>query len=310
MNFRQFEALYWIGRLGSFHAAARHLKTSQPTISARIRDLEAAYGVSVFDRAARGVRPTAQGAALLEQAARLLKLEADIRACTAAEPPALTRIRLGTTAVSGLTWVRTLIERLERQHPGLAVELAVDSSSALQAQLERGHLDVAVIAGPIVSAKLTCEPLTSVEVAWLASPILGLPDRSLTAVDLARCAIVSDKIGTPMHRAALDWFRVEGVEPRRHHTCSHVAARLQLAASGFGIAMAAPSAAAAALASGTLLRLSTERALPTLDYLIAVAGEAPSPAVRSLVAAVKATVGGPAGFDVYYAQHMRGPAPQ
>ncbi|MFI5013583.1 MAG: DUF4387 family protein [Hyphomicrobiales bacterium] len=31
MNFKQFEALYWIARLGSFHAAARHLKTSQPT---------------------------------------------------------------------------------------------------------------------------------------------------------------------------------------------------------------------------------------------------------------------------------------
>ena len=25
MNFRQFEALYWIARLGSFHAAAPHL---------------------------------------------------------------------------------------------------------------------------------------------------------------------------------------------------------------------------------------------------------------------------------------------
>jgi DNA-binding transcriptional LysR family regulator len=61
MNFRQLEALYWIVRLGSFHAAARHLKTSQPAISARIREMEQQLGVTLFDRSGRKVRPTPKG---------------------------------------------------------------------------------------------------------------------------------------------------------------------------------------------------------------------------------------------------------
>ncbi len=65
MNFRQFEALYWIGRLGSFHAAARQLRTLQPAISARIRELELELRVLIFDRADRRLRPTAKGLELL-----------------------------------------------------------------------------------------------------------------------------------------------------------------------------------------------------------------------------------------------------
>ena len=302
MNFRQFEALYWIGRLGSFHAAARHLKTSQPTISARIREMEADYGIVIFDRSERQVRTTPKGAMLMEQAVRVMQLDADVRASLLAPEGTLGRVRLGTTAVSGLTWVRSVIERLEAEHPGLVIELAVDSSNALQVQLERGQLDVAVIAGPLTSARLSGEHLTEVEMGWLASPALGLPEGVLAATDLAPRAIISDKTGTPMHRAALDWFRAEGVEPRRHHTCSHVVARLQLAAAGFGIAMAASSAATGALREGTLVRLATARPLPTLEYLVATGGQIVASHVQLVIEAIKAQVSGPAGFDAYYAR--------
>src|SRR5258705_4571681 len=79
MNFRQYEALYWIGRLGSFHAAARHLKTSQPAISARIRDLEQSLGVILFERTDRGVQLTLKGRDLLQYAAQLVSLASEIQ---------------------------------------------------------------------------------------------------------------------------------------------------------------------------------------------------------------------------------------
>ena len=37
VTFKQLEALYWIGTLGSFEAAAQHLETTQSAISKRIR---------------------------------------------------------------------------------------------------------------------------------------------------------------------------------------------------------------------------------------------------------------------------------
>jgi DNA-binding transcriptional LysR family regulator len=96
MNLRQFEALYWIGRLGSFHAAARHLRMSQPAISARIREMELELGVLIFDRSDRRARPTAKGLELLQYAARIVAIESEIRERVAAPNAlALHRVRPG-----------------------------------------------------------------------------------------------------------------------------------------------------------------------------------------------------------------------
>ena len=44
----QLEALHWVVRLGSFRAAATRLNLTQPAVSVRIRELEAAAGGKLF----------------------------------------------------------------------------------------------------------------------------------------------------------------------------------------------------------------------------------------------------------------------
>ena len=70
MNFRQFEALYWIARLGSFHAAARHLETSQPAVSARFRFFFFFFFFPLFGRSTRKVKLTSKGHELTHHAAQ------------------------------------------------------------------------------------------------------------------------------------------------------------------------------------------------------------------------------------------------
>src|SRR5262245_10055306 len=138
MNFRQFEALYWIGRLGSFQAAARHLNTSQPAISARIREMELELGVTLFDRSERKVKPTAKGRELLPYATQLMTIASEIRECVGSREALSGRVRFGVTGISALTWMRGLLNRMALDYPGIAVELTVDSSEMLWAQIEGG----------------------------------------------------------------------------------------------------------------------------------------------------------------------------
>ncbi len=51
----QLEAFFWVARLGSVHMAARQLNLAQPTVSLRLRDLEARLGTALFERAGRGL---------------------------------------------------------------------------------------------------------------------------------------------------------------------------------------------------------------------------------------------------------------
>lgn len=58
---------------GSLSAGARVLGLSQPQMSRRLRDLEAAFGVRLFDRTPQGLRPTEAGARLIPVAANMRK---------------------------------------------------------------------------------------------------------------------------------------------------------------------------------------------------------------------------------------------
>jgi DNA-binding transcriptional LysR family regulator len=58
---KQYEALYWIAKLGSFRAAAEHLHITQPAISVCISELELALDAKLFDRSSHRATLTAWG---------------------------------------------------------------------------------------------------------------------------------------------------------------------------------------------------------------------------------------------------------
>jgi DNA-binding transcriptional LysR family regulator len=300
MNFRQFEAFYWIGRLGSFHAAARHLKTSQPAISARIREMELELGVMLLDRSDRKVRLTSKGEELLPYAAQLIELASEIKKRVGAREALEGRVRIGVTSISAMTWGRELLKTMALNYPGINVELMVETSELLSAQIEAGQLEVAVLAGPIDSAKVVAEALGNVPMAFIASPKLNFPRGPLSASQLAQHAIISDRPGTHLHAAAMAWFRGEGVTPERNHACSSLPTRIQLAVQGVGIAFAAPSAANDEFALGTLRLVSTVRPVPALQYYIAYPDLGLSPAARIVAETAKLLIGQKPDFDSYY----------
>ena len=49
------EVAVWIARLGSFTAAAERMHTTQPAVSARVKELEGTLGQKLFVRQGRGV---------------------------------------------------------------------------------------------------------------------------------------------------------------------------------------------------------------------------------------------------------------
>jgi DNA-binding transcriptional LysR family regulator len=300
MNFRQFEALYWIARLGSFHAAARHLKTSQPAISARIREMEQLLGVTLFDRSERKVRPTPKGHELLPYAAQMMAIAAEIQQRVGTREALTGRVRLGVPSISALTWLPPLLDRVARTYPGLIVEFTVDSSEILDEQMQNGLLDVAVLAGPVVSAKVTTESLGRVALAWLCSPRLDLPIGTLGAADIALWPVITDRAGTHLHGAAMDWFRSEGVEPTRHHGCSSLPTRIQLAVRGVGVALASPSAASRELAHGTLRLVETTRPPPSLEYVLAYSAVGLEPGGRLVAEMAKALIAQKPDLQAYY----------
>ena len=71
LDWRLLQVFLVAAEAGSLGRAAAALGDSQPTLSRRLAELEAALGQALFERSPRGLSPTAAGSALLGPARRM-----------------------------------------------------------------------------------------------------------------------------------------------------------------------------------------------------------------------------------------------
>jgi DNA-binding transcriptional LysR family regulator len=136
-----------VARTGSFSAAAERLGYTQSAVSRQVAAAEKAAQTPLFERHARGVRPTAAGEALVRHASRVL----DEVAAATQELSGLRDRLAGRLVIAGFptataVLVPRAIARLRVLHPGLEVRLTEASTPAQLQALRRGRLEVAVLA--------------------------------------------------------------------------------------------------------------------------------------------------------------------
>jgi DNA-binding transcriptional LysR family regulator len=72
MDFDRLRAFVWILEEGSFSAAARRLRRTQPAVTRMLQILEDQIGAELVERRAKPLRPTAIGARVLQSAREIL----------------------------------------------------------------------------------------------------------------------------------------------------------------------------------------------------------------------------------------------
>ena len=134
-----------ISEAGSFAAAARQLGLVPSALTYRVRQIEDALDVLLFDRAARQARPTEAGAELLREGTRLLR-EIDAvanrvrRVATGWEPQL-------TISVDGVVSPHTMLELVEAFYamaPPTHLKLRDGIMTGTLEALTSGHADLAI----------------------------------------------------------------------------------------------------------------------------------------------------------------------
>ena len=78
-SLKLLEAFYWVARLKGFHAAADRLRITQPSVSYRVKELEAQLGRALFHREGRSFRLSEHGQALFVHAERMITAAQDLQ---------------------------------------------------------------------------------------------------------------------------------------------------------------------------------------------------------------------------------------
>src|SRR5690606_25743495 len=179
ISFQQLEAFNEICRLGTFHAAAAALNVTQPTISLRIRELEAALGVKLFTRHGRQASLTDEGVLVAQYASRSLLLVGEMFNHVRTRDPLTSTLRLGTSDMIAITCLPEIIRTLETTHPLLKIEVRVTNSIELARLVNEKQLDIALLSNPQVNDEVKVEHLALAELTWVGAASRQLPRRNL-----------------------------------------------------------------------------------------------------------------------------------
>ncbi len=285
-TFPQLEAFYWICRLGTFQAAARHLHLSQPTVSVRIRQLQDALGRTLFERAGRGVHPTVEGTALLGYAEQALGLALQIEKVGSARSSARVLMRVGAPETFAMACLADLTNLLMRDHSELKLEVTIANSAELTDLLHARRLDLAFITDPDFDRRLRAEALGGHEMMWVASPQFKLPE-IVRPSDILPHQIISNPHPSVMFRLMMQWFRSANMEPPRMHTCTSLTVMARLAAAGVGVSLLPPSIVSAELAAGTLRTHAARPRIPVVNMFAVYYASEESVSTRAVIGATR-----------------------
>lgn len=266
MNLRFLEAFVWVARLSSFKAAADKLCTTQAGISSRIATLEEQLGVRLFERDRRSVTLTFQGTELLPIAENMLELHARMKATAGASAATTGTLRIGVMETIVHTWLPTLLSRFSRCYPKITVELQSDTTPRLRDELLRGRLDVAFLTESITEGFIENRSIALLAMRWVASPALPLAPGTLRLDDIAEYPIISFQRESIVYRSVLQLAGDTGLRaPLRVSFFSSLAAMIELAKTGFGVAPLPVAVVQREVARGELVLLDVDPPLPALS---------------------------------------------
>src|SRR5918992_1964782 len=136
-----------VARQGSFSAAALSLGYTQSAVSRQVGAMESAAGTTLFERLARGVRPTAAGQIVARRAARILgDVDGTLEEISGVRDRLAGRLVVSGFPSAAAVLLPRAIALLGQRHPDLQVELQEAASPVQLRRLRAGRIEVALVA--------------------------------------------------------------------------------------------------------------------------------------------------------------------
>ena len=253
MNLRFVEAFYWVASLKSISRAAEKLFLTQSAMSSRIATLEEELGILLLDRRDKQFKLTIAGARFLVYAQKLLDLQREVKAEMGSGAPMAVSMRIGAIESVLHSWLIPWLEKLRADHPGLELELTVETTPILLEQIERGTLDLVFAVLPASADGVRNHALPVMDMAFVGNPLLH-KKRNYRLEELAEIELLTFQKGSQPHVTLLDLFKQNRMEPKKVHAISSISAMVQLVQGGFGVALL-PRAAVQRLTGFASLKL-------------------------------------------------------
>jgi DNA-binding transcriptional LysR family regulator len=171
MTFQQFSAFAAVVRHMNVTKAALELRTSQPSVSKHLKQLEDNYKVKLFNRNGKTIELTPEGTEFLEYVAVILDQlqQLETRFLKHSDRKTREALKLGGTHALSATVLPLLIKTFNKHFPKIEVVLRSRPPAMLENTVVKGALDLALTSAPPRSTELASEPCMTLKVIAFAA---------------------------------------------------------------------------------------------------------------------------------------------
>ena len=272
LRFSQLELVHEVAQAGNLAEAARRLHVSRAAVSKAIKELERSLGQVLFERSRQGMTATPAGSRVAKHAQLLVnELRHLTEEVTAPTPTAGTVLRIGMPPFVAEHIAPPMLRRLQDASPGVVagIQLLEGRLHSLIEQLLRGEVDaiLSLYAPRAVDAldlsMLDIRSVQAVPMAVVASPQLQVRKRTVRWAELFQYPWILPPASTHQRRAIDEMFTARGSRaPAPTVETGSLAASVQLAVAGLGLAVVPLRAAERVIAAGQLVTVNVRPALP------------------------------------------------
>ncbi len=270
-NLEYYKIFYYVAKKGSVTGAAEQLSLSQPAVSQSIRQLERHLGVSLFQRASRGVRLTHEGELLFTYVSggyeQIALGVAKVRQMQNLE---LGEIRIGASDMTLQFYLLPYLEEYHEKYPDIKVTVTNAPTPETLHNLMEGKIDFGIVSTPFSSQPgMHAIPVREIEDIFVAGRrFTAYKNRTLDLGELEQLPIISLEKGTST-RSYMDHF-LEGnqvqIQPEFELATSDMI--VQFARRNLGVGCVVRDFALPCLEEGLLFELRFNKIIPRRNFCV------------------------------------------
>jgi DNA-binding transcriptional LysR family regulator len=234
MDARDLATFEAVARLGGMGRAARELNTVQSNVTQRVRRLEEALGVSLFERSRAGARLTPAGERLMPYATRVDALLDEAGRAARDDGAPRGTLTVGSLETTAALRLSPLLAAYVQAHPGVDLVLRTGTTAEMVERVLNRELEGAFVCGPVAHPLLLSKPAFSEELALLSAPTETTLAAALRRPDLR---LVILRAGCSYRQRLEELLARRGVVGLRRLEFGTLEAILGAVAAGLGITL-------------------------------------------------------------------------
>jgi len=278
--FYHLETLHWIARLGTFSAAAERLNTTQPAITARVRELETNLGIDLFRRDGRMMALTPAGRQIVKESEPLLASFQSVLQGSNTLSEASGIVRIGAGEIAAASCLPGFVAELQKDLPNVSLEIELALTADLIQQILNGRMDLVFGAGRIAHPSLKTTPIGSVDLLWLASP------ETIAAMEHAehevRFPIWSLSSYSPLYQIMRDAISQSNMATQTVNLCNNARSMIDIVMSGNGIGIFPHTMVQRELAENKLMPVPNAVDIPSVEFQVAIRAAEMDPLILTI----------------------------